>query len=94
MAALHRGNLTVARAGASSLVHGEIANLRRSRRHRLVERPGRWYDRRAGPLKVADCGATAVKSVQCQRKEAKKGILAVINFRDRIVALITNSIIY
>jgi hypothetical protein len=88
------GNLTVAWAGASSLAHGKVTDLRRSRRHRLMERPGRWCGRRVGQPKVADCGMTAVKSVQCQGKEAKKGILAVIIFCNRIVALFTNSIIY
>ncbi len=88
------GNSTVAWAGASFSAHGEVADVRRSRRHRLRERPGRWYGGRAGPLKVADCGATAVKSVRCQENEAKEGILAVIIFRYRIVALFTNSINY
>ncbi len=64
-------------AGASFSAHGEVADVRRSRRHRLRERPGRWCGGRAGPLKVADCGATAVKSVRCQGNEAKEGILAV-----------------
>jgi hypothetical protein len=94
MVAPRRGNSTVARAGASSSAHGEVADLRRSRHHRLMERPGRWCGGRAGPPKVADCGATAVKSVRCQGKEAKEGVLAVIIFRNRIVALFTNSIIY
>jgi hypothetical protein len=94
MAAPRRGNSTVAWAGASSLAHGEVADLRRSHHHRLMEHPGHWCGRRAGPPKVADCGATAVKSIQCQGKEAKEGILVVIIFRNRIVALFTNSIIY
>ncbi len=88
------GNLTVVWAGASFSAHGEVADVWRSRRHRLRERPGRWCGRRAGPLKVADCSATAVKSIRCQGNEAKEGILAVIIFRNRIVALFTNSIIY
>jgi hypothetical protein len=94
MVVLHRGNSTVAWAGASSLAHGEVADLRRSCRHRLMERPGCWCSGRAGPPKVADCSATVVKSVRCQGKEAKEGILVVIMFCNRIVALFTNSIIY
>ncbi len=45
-------------------------------------------------MKVANCGATAVKSVRCQEKEAKEGIFAVIIFRNCIVASFINSIIY
>ncbi len=47
-----------------------------------------------GPPKIANCGATTVKSVRCQGKEPKEGILAVIIFHNCIVALFTNSIIY
>jgi hypothetical protein len=71
-----------------------VEDVRQSRRHCLRERPGRRCGRGAGPPKIADCGATAVKSVQCQGKEAKEGILAVIIFHNRMVALFTNSIIY
>ena len=94
MAAPHRGNSTVARAGDSSLAHGEVADLRRSHHHRLMECPGCWCSGRAGPPKIADCGATTVKSIRSQGKEAKEGIFAVIIFRNHIVALFTNSIIY
>jgi hypothetical protein len=79
---------------ASSSARGEVADVRRSRRHRLRERPGRRCGEGAGPLKIADCNATAVLSVRCQGKEAKEGILAVIIFHNRIVALFTDSIIY
>jgi hypothetical protein len=88
------GNSTVAWAEASSSVRGEVADVRQSRRHRLGERPGRRCGGGVGPPKIADCGATAVKSVRCQGKEAKEGILAAIIFYNRIVALFTNSIIY
>ena len=84
------GNSTAAWAGASFSAHGEVADVRRSRRHRLRERPGRWCGGRAGPLKVADCGATAVKSVRCQGNEAKEGLLAVIIFRNLIVATLAS----
>jgi hypothetical protein len=46
----------------------------------------------AGPPNIADCNATAVTSVRCQGKEVKEGILAVIIFHNRIVALFTTSI--
>jgi hypothetical protein len=94
MAAPRQGNSTMARAGASSSAHGEVADVWWSRRHCLRERPGYWCGGGAGPPKIADCGKTAVKSVRCQGKEAKEGILAVLIFRNRIVALFTNSIIY
>ncbi len=78
-------------AGGSFLAHREVGDVRRSCRHRLRKRPGRWCGKGAGPPKIADCNATAVKSSQCQGKEAKEGILAVIIFHNRIVALFTNS---
>jgi hypothetical protein len=87
MAAPRRGNLTVAQAGTSFLWRREVADVRQSCRHHLRERPGRRCGGGAGPPKIADCDATAVKSVGCQGKEAKEGILAVIIFHNRIVAL-------
>jgi hypothetical protein len=71
-----------------------VADVQQSRRHRLGERPGRRCGGGARPPKIADCGATAFKRVQCQGKEAKEGILVVILFHNHIVALFTNSIIY
>ncbi len=76
------------------MARGEVADVRQSRHHRLGERPGQQCSWGMGLPKIADCSVTAVKSIRCQGKEVKKGILAVIIFHNRIVALFTNSIIY
>ncbi len=60
------------------MVRGEVADMLQYRRHRLREHPGRRCGGGAGPPKIADYRATVVKSVRCQVKEVKEGILAVI----------------
>jgi hypothetical protein len=72
------GQLNRGMGGSFFFGHGEVVDMRRSRHHRLRECPGHWCGMRAGPLKVADCGATAVKSIQCQGNKVKEGVLAVI----------------
>ncbi len=88
------GQLDRGAGRTSSSARGEVADVQQSCRHRLREHPGQWCGGGVGPPKIADCNATVVKSIRCQGQEAKEGILAIIIFHNRIVALFTNSIIY